>query len=415
MKNEIIRNVDNVKVATNELLINSVLNRNFRRLIENDQRLFPYTSDGRTRYRVMPYVPGKSYSKNELVWFVDYYLSPQNERKYQEEYEELKNIAAFKEVQIDKDDLEELNEKYYTVTLYLLRSLKNNNDSFPKREIVNMVPRFDASGWHNENEFGSIYTDYFEDFTAYTLSTQLERMHEKVAKFHKFGQLSSFQNLDDKVLLADMSNISPDRRYLLFPGVTEELEPDSTILGGSKRVWDTGYIEYNIEFKLGGNGTTSQVYGQDGSLVTVQNLVANYLSLRNRSDFTTPYDQYDNRRYYYQDSDADIFVVDSNSSTNSNEITQNNINSKVNVFSGTIHFDKEHPFLDTNYCIFAEKSPCVVLQGSDTPTTNVNSLVFANKSRQSVTAILIVPTYNGDIPKILYDNVFRCQVCGRWK
>ena len=414
MKNEIIHNVDNVKVSSNELIISSVLNRNFRKLFENDANLFPMTRNN-NRYRIMPYDPNKVYSKNDLVWFVDYYLSPQNEKAYIEEYEKLSSLAAFQEVDIDVNSVKELKNKYYTVSLYLLRSLKNNNTSFPKREIVNMIPMFDASGWKNENEFGTIYTDYFEDFTAYTLSIQLEKMHETVSEMHKFGKLSSYENLDDKVLRTDLSNISPDRKILLYPRYTYQLEEDATILGGWERVWDTGYIEYDIDFQLGNNGSSYQVYNSDGSLRTEQTLEANYFSLREKTGFVSDYDKYDNRRYYYQDNDADIFKVGNDESLSSYGIVQNNVNGKLNVFVGTINFDRRFTFIDTNYCIFTEMFPCVSTNSSNILEPNVNRLVFANKSRQSITAVLIIPTYNGDNPKVLSDNRFKCHVCGRWK
>ena len=414
MKNEIIHNVDNVKVATNELLINSVLNRNFKKLFENDMALMPYSASGNHNfYRVMPYVPGKAYSKNDLVWFVDYYLSPHNEKAYYDEYSRLSSVAAFREVELEQKDLSELKEKYYTVSLYLLRSLRGNNTSFPKREIINMVPMFDASGWKNENPFGTIYTDYFEEFTAYTLSAQLHNMHETVKKYHKFGQLSSFNQIDEKVLRTDLTNLSPDRTSLLFPKNTYPLESDSTIIEGLAREWDTGYVEYDITFKLGNDGSTYQVYNDDGTLRTVQQLNSNYLSLKNPDAFVSEYYRYDNRKYYYDADDADIFKVESSNSTDTNGIVQTNLNSKINVFTGTIKFPIA--FTGTDYCVFTEMAPCVATNGSDILEPNVNRLVYANKSRQSITAILVIPTYNGDNPKILYENRFRCQICGRWK
>lgn len=415
MKNELIKYVDDVNVSNNELMIKAVLNRNFKKLFDNDIRLLPYSKDGtHNYYRIMPYVPGKIYSKNDLVWFVDYYLSPKNEREFNEEYEKLKNYATFHEEEIDEYSVNAIKEKYYTTTLYLLRSLKNNNGQFPQREIVNMIPMFDASGWKNENPFGSIYTDYFEDFTSYVLSSQLYNMHEAVKKYHKFGMLSSYTNLDDKVLRTDLLNLNPDRKHVLFPNETYEIEENGTILGGSVRYWDCGLVEYDIEFQLGNSNSTKKVYNADGSLRTVQSLEANYFSLKPKSGFVSEYDYYDNRKYYLNDEDADIFTLDEGTvSITQNGISQGNISDKINVFTGTIDFPIA--FKDTNYAVFSEMFPCIVADGDNIVENNVNSLVFANKSRQSITAILVIPTYNGGNPKVLCNNRFRCQICGRWK
>lgn len=412
MKNEIIKNVDNIKVSANELLINEVLNRNFRKLFENDQALLPISGESGNLYRILPYQPGKVYAKNDLVWFVDYYLSPQNEKLYNTELNKITSLAAFQETEIDQNTLEDLKNQYYTVSLYLLRSLKSNNDSFPKREIIDMVPKFDASGWKNENPFGSIYTDFFDEFTAYTLKNQLEKMHETVESMHKFGKLSSYSDLDGKVLRTDLENLSPNRSSFMFPKHTVQLEPNGSILDGWVRIWDTGYIEYDIIFKLGSTGT-NQVYNPDGTLRTIQTLKANQLSLKPTTSFSSEVDQYNNRNYYWSEEDSEIFRSEGQDTASVNGITQTNLNKSVNVFHGTIVFDQ--PFSDTNYCIFTESNPCVATSGSEVQTHNVNTIVFTNKSKHSVTPVLIVPSYNGTNPKILTENKFRCHICGRWK
>ena len=170
MTDTIIQNYTNIAVSSNEMMINTVLNRNFKKLFQNDIALLGNSLDVyNSMYRVLPYDQNKVYQRNDLVWFVDFYLSPKNETAYNEK---IANLSM--ENNLTEEEYQKAKDTYYTVSLYLLRSLNNNNTTFPKREYVDMIPVFDASGWKNENPAGTIYTDYFEEFTAYNLKQTLQ-------------------------------------------------------------------------------------------------------------------------------------------------------------------------------------------------------------------------------------------------
>lgn len=407
MHDEIIHNIEHIDIASNELMTRKSLNRNFAKLLENDKELLSYsTSVYNGLYRVMPYVYGKAYGRNDLVWFIDFRIKPSDQKAYDE----------FLQENIDKiDELSAAGEfdKFYTITAYLLRSLSNGNMNVPKMEIVDMIPVFDASGWHNENPFGAIYTDYLSEFTAQKLKEQLYKIHETVSQYHKFGELSSYKDLDVKVLKADVSNIDPNREKNLFPNYTKEIEPKGIILGGSMRYWDCGLVEYDIEFKLGDTSKTYAAYNADGSLKMYDDIDANYLNLDSSSKNYSELLSSDNSKYFLTKDDAKIFCVEGNLETTVNGITQHNLNETINVFSGTIEFPVS--FKDTSYMVFMSGTNCISEAESDDLIQNVNSITYTNKSRKSIMAVMIVPTYGGTKPNVLYYNRFRCQIIGRWK
>lgn len=408
----IIENFKDVDVASNEIITRASLNRNFKRLFDNDMAMIENTGAALGNlYRVFPWEEGKAYNKNQLVWYIDFYLSPKDEMEYNKKYHELEVAFENSEKNITK-----LKNTYYTTTLYLLRSLKNGNTNVPERTIIDMVPVFDASGWKNENPFGSIYTDYFEEFTLHNLQQQLYKIHESVEKYHKFGELSSYSELNSKVLKTDMSNIDPTRSHVFFPNKSYELDETGTILPESSvKYWDCGIVEYYINFKLGDTITNYASYNPDGTLNYAQYADANYINLSNSGKTLNEFTYYDNKKYYFENSDSDIFVIKGGINISENNINQQNVNNYINSYSGTIKFPIS--FIDTNYMIFSTNVSSSILYGNAEPSpNNINNIVFINKSRESVTALLIIPNYeNNTTPKVLRENKFRCHIIGRWK
>lgn len=407
-----IENFKDIDVASNEIITRSSLNRNFKRLFDNDMILIKNTGDAvGNLYRVFPWEEGKVYNKNQLVWYIDFYLSPKNKEEYDRAYHELEISFTDTEKNITK-----LKNTYYTTTLYLLRSLKNGNTNTPEKTLVDMVPVFDASGWKNENPFGSIYTDYFEEFTVYNLQQQLHKMHELTEKYHKFGELSSYSELKNKVLKTDMSNIDPSRNHIFFPNKSYEMDETGTILPESSiKYWDCGIVEYFINFKLGDTVSEYATYNSDGTLNYAQYADANFINLSNNKKSLNEFTYYDNKKYYYEESDADIFLIKGGINISENNINQQNVNNYINSYSGTIKFPIA--FIDTNYMIFTTNTPSTILYGNTEPSpNNINNMVFINKSRESVTALLIIPNYeDNSTPKVLHENKFRCHIIGRWK
>ena len=407
---KIIKNYEGMKLAPNELLTNAALNRIFGKLLENDTKLIAKAENiSNGIYRILPWIKGKTYNKNDLVWFVDVYVPPGNETKYENTLEEIEKFG-----ESVPNSLKEELENCYTVTLYLLRSLENGNNKQPVRTIIDMVPYFDASGWHNENPIGSIYTDYFQEFTIDNIKKELDAMHQAVANYHPFGKLALFSDIPEKVLKTDMSNTDPDRKKVFFPNETFAVDDTShrTIISGSCRKWDCGLLEYDIIFRLGDSAATYSDYNVDGSLKMSQEIDSNYLNLAKSSFNRGSLYEYNNRKYYLDDSDSDIFVIPEGFTVSENGIVQHNIDKRLNSYCGTIEFDI--PFIDTNYCIFPVTMPSASNE-SEQLMTNENTLVFVNKSKKTVTAMLIISNYNQAEYKVLGNNQFRCRITGRWR
>ena len=412
MFDKIAENYENLSIAGNELLTNVILNKIFKKLLENDKNLIKKASNiSSGTYRILPWVKGKSYNMHDLVWYVDCYLPMRNEKQYNEELAEIKKHANPISI---PTQINSLKDKYYTVTLYLLRSLKNGNTSQPVRTLVDMVPVFDASGWRNENPMGSIYTDNFEEFTLDNIKKQLEQMHQAVTAMHPFGELKSFEDISNKVLLQGMSNIDASRTKVFFPNQTFSVKETDSIIAGSCRKWDCGLLEYDFKFKLGNSEYEyeNDSYNEDGTVKLSEEMDTNYLSLAKSAFFAGTDTEYSNRQYYLDDSDANIFTVKNGEVLNENGIVQNNVNTKLNTYHGKLDF--EIPFIDTNYSIFPVNT-AVVVDALGNMCQNENVMVFINKSKKSVTALLVVPNYDQSDYKILGENTFRCRITGRWR
>lgn len=374
---EIIHNVTNVDVASNELFISHVLNRNFAKLFNNDDNLLNNShSIYSGTYRVLPWSKDKTYQKNDIVFFVM--------------------------VDSEKND----------ATLYLLRAIINE-PGIPRREYVEEIPHFEASGWENVNPMGGIYTDTFDKFTTLNLKTFLNEAHNKVEEYHKFGELSSYSELSKHVLKTDLTNIDADREHVFFPNETIALDGTNTIIEGTMRKWDCGLVEYDIMFKLGDLRSTYDSYNADGSLKVTEQVDANSLNLTNRNFGGGQNTIYDNRRYYLNESDADIFNLENGTTKEIGGIVQTNVNKFVNAYTGTIKFPM--PFIDTYYSIMTTNIPSASGSSADESNSNINTIVYVNKSKQQVTALLVIPNYESNTYRLLSSNKFRCRITGRWK
>lgn len=428
LEKALIYHVDDIGVASNELNLTYVANRNFLKLLDNDKRIMSNIDKVRNGiYRIMPWNSEATYSKNDFVWYTKTYVHPLSGEAFGKAKGELLNIIEENGGEwTDEYELsaQAISATYCTTSLFLLRSTRNNNTAEPEMTIDQsfvgsggfMVPLFDASGWHNENPMGTIYTDYFQVYLERLIDNHIYDIHVEVKEgqdYHKFGILSAYSDMDVRVLKTDMSNLDPDRKGFLFPYHTWTLQGTNTILNGQARKWDCGLLEYTIEFKLGTDEEIVDAYNEDGTVRSIDQIDINYLNLRPRITQEDDELVYDNSNYYLDESDADIFKITGGSTRVMNGIIHQNTNNKLNALLGTIRFPE--PFIDTNYTIFLQTPPTVCLVGGDTVEQNVNQMVFVNKSRKSVAALLIIPTYEGSEPKLLYTNRFRMQVSGRWK
>ena len=329
--------------------------------------------------------------------------------QYEAEYKNSIEISPNGE--LTNSQLEQIKSKYFTITLYLLRSLKDGNKKVPTRTIINMIPYFDASDWKNEYPIGSIYTDYFDEFTADNIEKRLDDVHQDTSA-HPFGELKEFSDLDNKILFKDMSNIDPSRSKVFFPNETFAVSETKSILGGSCRKWDCGLLEYDLTFRLGNSDYESSTYNVDGTLNVSGEINANYLNLAKSVFSEGSMADYDNRKYYLNDSDSDIFKLFDGITVSAGGGRQRNIDSRINSFYGKLEFPVA--FIDTNYSIFPANVP-VVEDSTGKIVKNENTIVFVNKARKSVVALFIIPNYNQGDYKVLGENLFRCRITGRWK
>ena len=68
-KTPIIPNVDNLMVSPNEFRdIRYVINRNLKRLLENDIALDKFMTSLMGDFNISQYIKGKKYEINDLVW-----------------------------------------------------------------------------------------------------------------------------------------------------------------------------------------------------------------------------------------------------------------------------------------------------------------------------------------------------------
>lgn len=424
LNQKLINNVENLKIAPNEVLIPApilpVFNRNYDKLLDNDKILNEYSKHVcNGTYRIMPWVKNQTYKKHDLVWYTRTYVSPELSAKCQAEIQKQTKIAfkGDESKELDLSVQEEISANFETTTLYLLRSLDNENKTEPSCIIVDLIPTFDASGWKNENIFGSIYTDYYDMFMKKVFDEQMSVLHESNPRYHKFGQLSCVDDIRKGVLLADLTNLKEDRRQYHFPSYTSALNTTTNIIGGTIRKWDCGLLEYNITFKLGDTPTGLARIQLDGSIDVSTKLNANTFNFNSSVEIIDPTLKADNRLYYLHNVDANIFTDFDNPNTidtTYNNIDQRNLNNTVNVFTGYIKFPE--PFIDTNYTIFGNTPSLVHVlnSGSEKLLPNVNNIVYTNKAPGCITAMLIVPTYEGNI-RVLGKNRFQCQITGRWK
>lgn len=377
----------NVDIASNEVITKTSLNRNIFTLLSNDIIL---SNNSENIYdnmgRLMPYTDGKIYNKGDLVLFLDIsYIDD----------------GIFKKKHIDN--------------VYLLKSLQNNNSSFPKKQIVNNIPIFDASGWRNENEFGSIFykNTALDLFIKNYLNLNLNKLHESNVKYHKFGLLSSLQDVKEKVLNVNLENGNPNRTRIFFPTFCGVIEPNGNIINGIYRKWDNGLLEYNITYKIGDMISAKKYDSNKNVMDEVNVLSANSLVIKDNSKLESD-DYNENNRYFLSANDYSIFnIAGDNNIKDINGLRQTNLNKYINVFTGNIKFPIK--FKDLNYMIFNSSSIASVY-GPAVLNPNVNTITYVNKTVKSITAVCILNSFDNDVHDVgIGNNIFHCQIIGRWK
>ena len=359
MSRTIIENVTGNDVTGNEPMTMSSLNRNFKRLLDNDTRLEEYQQRNSNVARIRAFVEGQTYSRDETVWFREY------------------------------------NDTTGDIDLYILKSLKDGNGTTPKMEtLVDGTESFTGSGWVDQCKFSSLYNTYLGRYVEESLSHDITYGHDQSDTYHHFGTLSSVQEYDRKVMKSDLTNRNKDRDRIIFPYETVNLKPDNVIVGGFYRRWDNGLLEYDIRYRVG--------------YVDSDTIESNTISVENSYGAEIPLSSdgyHRNGMYFMEDSDYGIFRCDGVEDFVANGVTYRNIGKQQNSYAGKIVLPV--PFRDLSYMVF-----------TDRPEQSVNDIVYVNKMKGSITALYIKPEFREkDVRRIAIDPslVFRCQIVGRCK
>ena len=361
MTEYVIQNIENVDESSNEVINRHTINRNFLKLLENDKALDQLMSSQLiNQNNIIPYFKGKTYQKNDLIWFKD------------------KNSNG-------------------EPMLYILRSLIDNNSNIPTKSVIDKIESFEDSCWKDEYEYGSIIENSIKSYLSYVFDRNIEANHILNAEYHKFKQLTDSQAYDNtKLLLRDLTNIQADRTINHFPYETIMLKPDNVVQNGYYRKWNCGLLEYDIIFKLGFQGQTIDINDSTYEVIEANNLSS-----------------YDEDCQYSSD-DSDIFNQPGTISVQINNTYQIGLNKYCNAYAGMINFSEM--FKDNDYMIFSGDIACQE-RNTKSPTidSGANSLVYVNKTTESVTPLLIV--YPSDTAEIfgLVANTFSCRIVGRWK
>lgn len=367
----------NIAVSSNEMFLRATINRNLEKLLKNDLHLAKIIDSygSGNEFSIQIYKDTRIYAKGDVVIYPEY----------------------------NKEKTEILN-------IYLLESLVDNNKQVPEYEIVNSyVKDFVNSGWKEANPFFSIYNSTddvlnISSFLEYAISDKFYLSHEADVQYHKFGEISE-DTLSAKLLLKDLSNISDLRSKLFWAYETKKIEDDNFI--GIYKKWGNGVLEYDLTFCLGDSVQTEKTIAPDGSIVTTNYIKAN-------SFIPLSVNGFNNDDYFLNEDSYRIFNKTGSTVKYGLEekIPQTNINAQVNTYTGTIKFPI--PFIDDAYMVFASSSTADSAGHSQSP----NTIIFSNRQKESITAIYVIPNYNGieNIEQvILRNNVFQCQIIGRWK
>lgn len=252
--------------------------------------------------------------------------------------------------------------------------------------------------------------------------------HQSDETYHKFGRMSVNAESDDyygnKVLYKDMSNISTSRKRIFFPSLQGHFTTDN-IINGTYRVWDNGIIEFDLIFRVG-----YQYTDQDGNQVLSCNNVTFRQSIGD-NDSSTDYQR--NTMYFNNNNDMSIFTNQKGmkiSESRIGKLIQGNRNDYVNTYFAELKLF-QHPmtlpngttirrFKNLDYMIFSDDLvTCDINNTYNTLENNQNTMVYCNKTTDSITAVYVTTPKNGNTDDFgsnggISTNTFGCHIIGQW-
>lgn len=379
----IISNLTYVDVSNNEPITTHTVNRNIRKLLDNDLALNGVYSSIFGQAQIGEYIEGNTYSFNQLVWFMD-------------------------------DDKQ----------LYILRSLSDGNSNKPRKPFTDY-------DWNDETEHLDIVQNGLSVLVRQHQANHFYQ-HEKEdiqntaedILYHKYGPVSQ-GDIDLKILKNDISNADGNRSSMFYPYRTisilkEQPELSNVILDGYCRVWDCGILEYDITYQFGYVG--KETYNNTEYTVLCCNNVA-FEDMSGKSKAALDYS--DNAKYFNSTEDFSIFKYENTDSESNFSIVgsslQRNRNDIVNTYFADIKFLDNYWFKDDSYMVFGSST---LSEFRDLKTASLspgaNTVTYCNKTRASIMAVLVTfpedhiyaaPGYNAKNGGIAL-NSFHCKIIG---
>ena len=177
-----MKNVRNIDVTGNEIMSKYQINRNLEKLLENDIIIYNACQSVLGSMSIKEYTESATYQYGELVWFL------------------LKDGAG----KID--------------SLWLLRCIEDNNSKQP--DVVKLksgqldYSRLSESGWKDENK-------YIDLVSAGVVNAVRQHINDMMVShtssdLHRFERLNP-ENISEKVLMSNLSNLSSARKSIMFP------------------------------------------------------------------------------------------------------------------------------------------------------------------------------------------------------
>ena len=389
-----LSNIYDIDVTSNEYISKQSLNRNIKKLWENDVALYNMYNNLMNGAVIVDYSSEKVYDYFQLVWY----------------------------------------RCKFDNKLYLLRSIVDKNTQNPDilydKDSKKLITDTESSNWKNENEYKTVL-DYGIDKKFQTIAREYMLKHQNTIN-HKYGELSSYNDLDKHLLKRDFSNIQHTRNENLYPYRTVDfLSNDKSlsnvILNGYYREYENKLIEYDIIFRVGYNG--KEIYGGE----EFDNIQCNNLILFNRSKSSSPTEYNENQKYFLNTGDYSIFNYKNESKDNFSVLTksiEHNRNDYVNIYYATIQFPilfKNLNYMIYNCNVIAQQNSYMDFTPPNPKKVELsyiesckNNMIFCNKTRKSVTALLITTPFKDNEPGYasthggLQANSFHCKIIG-WK
>lgn len=285
-----------IDVSPNEYVTKFSINRNFIKLIDNDNDISKHISESGTTDVVQSFVSGKTYLAGSYIF---YKTTQQSQGLYLLESLKTTNIAPT----TIKNSANEL--------------IVVNSEDWKIVGIPSTIDRNPVD----------IALEYVETATSSFISAHQHNVDLSAHPTEELGLSSS------TIAFTTFENISDDRNTLFYPNTLKSLTPDNTIVGGYMRKWDNGLLEYDLIFRVGYFGDNTDTGYQ---ILSANNLIASQANY--------------NGLYFKNSDDLRIFAQGDDYYVIADKTKQVNLNTNVNSFYGQITFPEQ--FKDLNYMCF---------------------------------------------------------------